>query len=653
MSRLPTPGSDTGNWGKILNDYLSQSHTDTGLLKNNIVSSAALQDTAVTSSKLADGAVTAAKLDSSLSAALSSKLDSTAKGQPNGIASLDASGKVPASQLPAGGGSGGGTVSNATASSPGLIQLSGDLSGTATAPLVSKLSGVSITNTPTPGQVLTASSGTAAAWVNASGSSSSGGIVWNSTTEPTAAQGAKDGDLWLDTATANILTKARVNGQWVTLVTTPKPVNPDPDPDPDPTPDPTPTNGTTSDVTDTSVTLNWTAPANPGGTVSGYNVYDGTTKKNTEPITETSYSVTGLTAGTSYSFTIKPIVDGTESSKGLTISVKTTGGDPDPDPEPTKNNDVTGLKAAPTATSAALSWTAPANPTGTVEGYNVYQGTEKLNTELITETSYSVTGLTTGTDYSFTIKTVVGGEENTGITITTKTGDGGGGEPGGGTGDQKPLGVPGNWKLAFSDDFNGTSLDLTKWTPNWFGEGGTMNRVGCYSSNVRVEGGSMILSLASSTSGALVHSDYSEGRYQVMPGGYAEARIHFPGSADEHWYNWPAWWISGPSWPNAGEHDIAEGLSGNPTVNYHSPSGAHNQGRVEGTWNDGFHVYGVHRKAKSADVYWDGVIVKSYDTDDNGEGEELLFNVGVGDLAPHIGTEGEFKVDYARAWIPE
>ena len=33
MARLPTPGSDRGNWGQILNDYLLQSHDDEGLLK--------------------------------------------------------------------------------------------------------------------------------------------------------------------------------------------------------------------------------------------------------------------------------------------------------------------------------------------------------------------------------------------------------------------------------------------------------------------------------------------------------------------------------------------------------------------------------------------------------------------------------------------
>lgn len=37
MSRLPIPGKDSGTWGDILNDYLSQSHTDDGSLKDGIV----------------------------------------------------------------------------------------------------------------------------------------------------------------------------------------------------------------------------------------------------------------------------------------------------------------------------------------------------------------------------------------------------------------------------------------------------------------------------------------------------------------------------------------------------------------------------------------------------------------------------------------
>jgi hypothetical protein len=37
MPRLPTPGSDSGNWGNILNDFLKVSHKDDGTLKNRLL----------------------------------------------------------------------------------------------------------------------------------------------------------------------------------------------------------------------------------------------------------------------------------------------------------------------------------------------------------------------------------------------------------------------------------------------------------------------------------------------------------------------------------------------------------------------------------------------------------------------------------------
>lgn len=52
MSRLPVPGKDEGTWGEILNDYLSQSLTETGQLSADTVNTAQLQDGSVTAPKL-------------------------------------------------------------------------------------------------------------------------------------------------------------------------------------------------------------------------------------------------------------------------------------------------------------------------------------------------------------------------------------------------------------------------------------------------------------------------------------------------------------------------------------------------------------------------------------------------------------------------
>jgi hypothetical protein len=217
-----------------------------------------------------------------------------------------------------------------------------------------------------------------------------------------------------------------------------------------------------------------------------------------------------------------------------------------------------------------------------------------------------------------------------------------------------PGGLTGKWSLVFQDEFNGTSLDRTKWAAlnNW-----RMNNVTAYASNVAVANGNLVLTLASSTSGAFVSSASWDGAgtnsYSFPVGDYTEARVYFPGSATQPIYNWPAWWTSGPNWPAAGEHDVAEGLGGQLTVNYHSPSGAHNQGAVPGQWSNGFHTYGVHRLATRAEVYWDGVLVKSYPTDDNGAAEALLLNVGAStSRAAVTGAAGQVRVDYVRAWRP-
>ena len=37
MARLPTVGGDTGNWGTVLNDYLSTGHDDAGLNVGKVV----------------------------------------------------------------------------------------------------------------------------------------------------------------------------------------------------------------------------------------------------------------------------------------------------------------------------------------------------------------------------------------------------------------------------------------------------------------------------------------------------------------------------------------------------------------------------------------------------------------------------------------
>ena len=58
MPRLPIPNSDAGQWGQILNDYLSAAHKEDGTLKDNSIGSTQLQPNSITEAILAPTVVT-------------------------------------------------------------------------------------------------------------------------------------------------------------------------------------------------------------------------------------------------------------------------------------------------------------------------------------------------------------------------------------------------------------------------------------------------------------------------------------------------------------------------------------------------------------------------------------------------------------------
>lgn len=206
-----------------------------------------------------------------------------------------------------------------------------------------------------------------------------------------------------------------------------------------------------------------------------------------------------------------------------------------------------------------------------------------------------------------------------------------------------PVGIRGLWRLVFDDEFNGRALNRAVWNARngWFNQNGVTD----YLSNIIVRNGHAILRLASPTSGA----EMATRHFSLKVGEYAEARIKFAGSGTTI-YNWPAWWISGPLWPSAGENDIAEGL-GSLTVNYHFPGGALETGSPPGVWARRFHTYGIFRGRFFSRVYWDGKLVRTYRTDDDGRPQILLLTIGAANQI-RVGAAGEMVVDYVRAWEP-
>jgi chitodextrinase len=150
-----------------------------------------------------------------------------------------------------------------------------------------------------------------------------------------------------------------------------------------------------SGTTQTSTNLSWTAATDNVG-VTGYDVYRGTTLLTT--VIGTTYTATGLTASTAYSFTVRAKdAAGNVSASSNTVNVTTLANTTDTTAPSTPTLSASGT----TQTSTNLSWTAATDNVG-VTGYDVYRGTTLLTT--VTGTTYTATGLTASTAYSFTVR---------------------------------------------------------------------------------------------------------------------------------------------------------------------------------------------------------------------------------------------------------
>ncbi|MGE0089328.1 MAG: GEVED domain-containing protein [Bacteroidales bacterium] len=157
-----------------------------------------------------------------------------------------------------------------------------------------------------------------------------------------------------------------------------------------------PSNLASANITQTSFTLSWTASTDNVG-VTGYEIYQNGTLKGTS--TTTSYNVTGLTAATTYSYTVKAKDAAGNISAASTAKSVTTLAVVTDTQAPTVPTNLTSANI--TQTSFTLSWTASTDNVG-VTGYEIYQNGTLKGTS--TTTSYNVTGLTAATTYSFTVK---------------------------------------------------------------------------------------------------------------------------------------------------------------------------------------------------------------------------------------------------------
>jgi len=161
-------------------------------------------------------------------------------------------------------------------------------------------------------------------------------------------------------------------------------------------------------LSETGASLSWLASTDNVG-VAGYNIYNGSSLLGT--IAETAYIVRGLKPNQEYKFNIQAKDFSGNLSSLVTIDVKTLADVVAP------SSPI--LTAVKTPSTVSLYWSPSTDNVGVIR-YDIYQGSVFLGST--TDTKYEVSELTPNTAYTFIVKAVDAGGNNSqggNLTITT------------------------------------------------------------------------------------------------------------------------------------------------------------------------------------------------------------------------------------------
>jgi beta-glucanase (GH16 family) len=224
------------------------------------------------------------------------------------------------------------------------------------------------------------------------------------------------------------------------------------------------------------------------------------------------------------------------------------------------------------------------------------------------------------------------------------------------------------YKLVWSDEFDGTTLNSANWTPEIMAPYANNNEVQAYtdsSNNLKVDSGSLLIQ-AQKTSGNWTSARIKSKGLRPFKYGKIEFRAKLPAGIGP----WPAAWLLGSNidtagWPGCGEIDVMEWKGTTPTVvghATHSPS-RNGSNPIQTTAavsnpSTAFHTYAVLWEAGRVTFSVDGATTGTWSTPDSPVFEKeffLLLNLAMG--GSYVGntidsslTSAQYYVDYVRVF---
>jgi len=239
-----------------------------------------------------------------------------------------------------------------------------------------------------------------------------------------------------------------------------------------------------------------------------------------------------------------------------------------------------------------------------------------------------------------------------------------------------PPGASSSWRLAWSDEFDGASIDPAAWTYD-LGAGGWGNGESqAYTSrpeNARIEDGCLVIEARREKYQGSYYTSARLKTFGLKEFGYGrvEARMKVPAGQGL----WPAFWMLGAdfprkSWPACGEIDIMEYIGKDPRTVYgtvHGPgySGSSGPGgrlRLDADVAQDFHIFAIERESDRIRWYCDGEQYFSISKGDQGANEWafekdffIILNLAVGGAWPGpVALDTPFParllVDYVRVY---